>query len=225
MDKLCSTWVSLTALVRKDLVEEFRTRYAINALLMFAMVSLVVVSFSVGANALSSELHGALLWVIIFFTSMSGLGRSFVKEEEKNTGLALRMAASSDVIFLGKLLFNAIIMVTVSSLVLVLYTVLMNPHIGNAALLVTTVLLGSLAMAGATTILAAVVSKAANQGTLLPVLSLPVLMPLLLIAVETTRLALEGASFRQTFGMLSFLVSYGIVIVTVSFLLFDFVWS
>ncbi|MDP3486829.1 MAG: ABC transporter permease, partial [Bacillota bacterium] len=59
----------------------------------------------------------------------------------------------------------------------------------------------------------------------LPVLSLPVLMPLLLIAVETTRLALEGASFRQTFGMLSFLVSYGIVIVTVSFLLFDFVWS
>lgn len=225
MDKFCSTWVSLTALVRKDLVEEFRTRYAINALLMFAVVSLVVVSFSVGANALSSELHSALLWVIIFFTSMSGLGRSFVKEEEKNTGLALRMAASSDVVFLGKLLFNAIIMVTVSSLVMVLYAVLMNPHIGNTSLLVTTVLLGSLAIAGATTILAAVVAKAANQGTLLPVLSLPVLMPLLLIAVEATRMALEGLTFTQTFGMLSFLVSYGIVIVTVSFLLFDFVWS
>ena len=84
MVKLCSIWVSLLALVKKDLVEEFRTRYAINALLMFALVSLVVVSFSVGANALGSQLHAALLWVVIFFTSMSGLGRSFVKEEEKN---------------------------------------------------------------------------------------------------------------------------------------------
>ena len=187
MGKFGSVWVSLAALVRKDLVEEFRTRYAINALLMFAIVSLVVVSFTVGANSLSSNLHGALLWVIIFFTSMSGLGRSFVKEEEKSTALALRMAASSDVVFLGKLLFNIVVMVTVSSLVLVLYAVLMNPHIGNIALLVLTVLLGSLAMAGATTILAAVVAKAANQGTLLPVLSLPVLMPLLLIAVEIGR--------------------------------------
>ena len=225
MVKLCSIWVSLLALVKKDLVEEFRTRYAINALLMFALVSLVVVSFSVGANALGSQLHAALLWVVIFFTSMSGLGRSFVKEEEKNTALALRMAASSDVVFLGKLLFNAIIMVAVSSLVLVLYTVLMNPDIGDGLLLVATVLLGSLAMAGATTILAAVVAKAANQGTLLPVLSLPVLMPLLLIAIEASRMALDGATFAQALGLLSFLLSYGIVIVTVSLLLFDFVWS
>ena len=135
------------------------------------------------------------------------------------------MAASSDVVFLGKLLFNVIVMVTVSSLVLVLYVALMNPYIANPMLLVFTVLLGSLAMAGATTILAAVVAKAANQGTLLPVLSLPVLMPLLLIAVEATRMALEGATFGQAFGLLSFLVSYSIVIVTVSFLLFDYVWS
>jgi len=191
---------------------------------MFAVTSLVVVSFSVAAASVGSELHAALLWVIIFFGSMSGLSRSFVKEEEKSTAVALRMATSGDIVFAGKFFVNAIIMLTLSALVLLLYVVLMNPRIGNAPLLVATVLTGSLGIAGATAILAAVVAKAANQSTLLPIISLPVLMPLLLIAIAGTRAALEGAALAQGLGYLAFLVSYTVVIVAVSFLMFDYVW-
>ena len=83
MGKSCSLWASrLAALLKKDLLEEFRTRYAVNALLMFAVTALVMVSFAVGMNTLNATLHAALLWIILF-ASMSGLSRSFVKEEEK----------------------------------------------------------------------------------------------------------------------------------------------
>ena len=225
MAKRYSIWAGLTAIIKKDLTEELRTRYAINALLMFAVVTLVVVSFSVGASIPDPDLNAALLWIVLFFTSMSGMGRSFIKEEENATAVPLRMATSSDVVFLGKLCVNAIMMLSISVVVLILYIFLMDISTGNLLLLTTVVLCGSLCIAAATTMLAAIVAKSANQSALLPVLSLPVLMPLLMVAINASRSALEGSSFAQTAGMLFSLFSYGVVIVAVSLLLFDSVWS
>lgn len=225
MDKNSSIWGSIIALVKKDLLEEFRTKYAINSLIMFAVVTLVVVSFSLAQSVLSSDMHAALIWIIIFFASMSGLGRSFVKEEERNTALPLRMAAASDVVFLGKFIFNALIMLVLSLLVILMYVVLMSPVVGNMLLLCTIVLLGALCVSGASTILAALVAKAASQASLLPILALPLLMPLLLIAIQASQAAFDGAAFRETMGPLSFLFSYGVVIVVASMLLFEYVWN
>lgn len=215
----------LAALVKKDLLEEFRTRYAVNSLLMFAVTALVVVSFAVGVSPLRAELHAALLWIILFFASMSGMARSFVKEEEKNTGPVLRLAAPPEVVFLGKLCFNLLIMFALAALVLLLYFVLLNPPPGNLAALFLVVFLGVACLAGATTILAAIVSKASSQGTLLPVLALPVLLPLLISAVGATRSAFEGGGIYEVRKGLQFFLSYGVIIITASLLLFDFVWS
>jgi heme exporter protein B len=226
LGKKCSVWVScLAALVKKDLREEFRSRYAINALLMFAVTALVMVSFAVGMSPLSSELHAALLWIILFFASMSGLARSFIKEEEKNTAAALRLAAPAGIIYLGKLCFNFLIMALLTVLVLLLYFFLLNPSPGSPALLLLVVFLGVTSLVGATTILAAIVAKAGNQSTLLPVLSFPVLLPLFITAISATRVALEGGSFAGVSHALLFLLAYGVIVVTASLLLFDYVWG
>ncbi|MCD4692288.1 MAG: hypothetical protein K8R79_05200, partial [Calditrichales bacterium] len=58
---------------KKDLQQEFKTRYAVNAILLFAVVTLTAVSFSMGAYTASREVLAALLWIILFFSSMSGL--------------------------------------------------------------------------------------------------------------------------------------------------------
>jgi heme exporter protein B len=224
MGEWSSTWSSLLAVIRKDFMDEFRTRHALTSLLMFSVVTLSVVSFSVGAYVPDSAVHAALLWVIIFFTAMSGLGRSFIKEEEKQTAVLLRLAASSDVVFLGKLCFNSVIMLLVSGLVFLLYIVLMNVG-GNLWLLGLIILGGTLGMAAASTILAAIVARSTNQGVLLPVLSLPMLMPLLMVSIAASRAALDGAAPAEVRGLLMFLLSYVVVVSTASFLLFDYVWS
>ncbi len=226
MGKSCSLWATrLAALLKKDLLEEFRSRYAVNALLMFAVTALVMVSFAVGVNTLSATLHAALLWIILFFASMSGLARSFIKEEEKNTAPALRLAAPPEAVYMGKLCFNFLIMAVLTVLVLLLYLFLLNPPLGSPGLLVLVVFLGVAGLTGATTILAAIVAKASNQGTLLPVLSFPVLLPLLVTSINATRIAMEGGSFGDVRQALQFLVAYSVIIVTASLLLFDFVWS
>jgi len=70
----------------RDLRGEFRTRYAVNSILMFAVTTLVAVSFSIGSfrigDAEKPFLYSVLLWIILVFSALSGLSRSFVKEED-----------------------------------------------------------------------------------------------------------------------------------------------
>jgi heme exporter protein B len=223
MDKLSCVWISLVALLRKDFVEELRAKYAMGSLLMFALVTLTVVSFAVGAFHPDAAIHAALLWITVFFTGMSGLGRGFVKEEEARTAVLLRLAATPDTVFAGKLLFNAAVMIAVTTLIYAMYIVLMGIS-GSLLLLYAVMLLGTLGMACGTTLLAAVVAQAGNQAMLLPVMALPVLMPLLMVAVNASRIALEGGAPGEMLGLLAFLASFPVVIVAVSLLLFEYVW-
>ena len=226
MGRGSSAWMrSLWALVRKDLVEEFRTRYAFNSLLMFAVTTLVMVSFAVGIYALDPGLHAAFIWIIIFFSAMSGVGRSFVKEEEKGTAHALRLSAPPEIIYLGKLLFNLLLVGVLTVLILPLYYILMAPPPTNTGLLITVAFLGVFCLASATTILSAIVSRAGGSNTLLPILSFPVLLPVLVTAISATQRALQQVPWAEALSELQFLFSYGVVVTIASLLLFAYVWN
>ncbi len=227
MDNRFYAWVKAAfALVKKDLIDEFRTRYAITSMALFALTTLTIVSFSTGVFLLDPVLHSAFLWIIIFFSAMSALGRSFVKEEESGTAMALKLSAAPEVIYTGKLLFNLLLLFGLNLALYPLYLVFMNPPPGvNYLLLFVVILLGSFCLAGTTTILAAIVAGAGAKNSLLPVLAFPVLLPVLLTAIRGGSVAFGGGAFSETIAELSFLLSFFVIIVTVSLLLFNYVWE
>ncbi|MDD3733191.1 MAG: heme exporter protein CcmB, partial [candidate division Zixibacteria bacterium] len=94
------------AVYSKDMKVELRSKYAFNAILMFGITTLAVVSFTLGQSGLSASLLAALFWIIMFFAAMAGLAQVFVREEETGTVLALRLAADPTAVYLGKLFFN-----------------------------------------------------------------------------------------------------------------------
>ena len=100
----------IAAVIRKDIVSEFRTRYAFNAILMFALVTLTVVSFSLGLLTPSKEILASLFWVILFFAGMSGLAQAFIREEETGTAMVLKLSADGTIVFFGKMIFNLLLM-------------------------------------------------------------------------------------------------------------------
>jgi len=85
--------------------------------------------------------------------------------------------------------------------------------------------LGGVGLASASTIIAAIIAKANTKGTLYPVLSFPVLLPLLMTTINMTQLSIEGATLAETSGHLRILLSYSIVVITASYLLFDYIWK
>ncbi len=218
-----SSWVrEALAVFLKDLRSELRAKYALNAIVMFAVVTLTAVSFAVGQFAIGNDVRAAFLWIVLFFSAMSGLSRVFVKEEDAGTVNALRLAASSSVVYVGKLLFNVVLLFALAIIVVPLFTVLMGLEVTDWGLFLAVLLLGTAGLAGASTLIAAIIAKASAKGELFAVLSFPILLPLLIAAIAGTRNALEG---RGGSGEVQLLASYLIVMVTVSLMLFDFVWE
>jgi len=211
---------------KKDWASELRTRYAINALGMFILVTISVILFSVGQEALSGELTGGLLWVVIFFSAMSGLSRGFVSEEERGTTLTLHLIAKPSTIFTGKFLFNLLLVFIMNIVIFFLFYAFFDSFvIENGAIITLAFLFGNIGIAASSTIIAAIISKANTKGTLYPVLSFPILLPLILILIELTNFAIVGTTLDEAFVDIAILIIYDIIMITASYMLFDFIWN
>ncbi|MBI3946365.1 MAG: heme exporter protein CcmB [Armatimonadetes bacterium] len=213
------------AVFLKDLRAELRTRYALNAMAIFAVTTLAVVSFSLGPYALPPKALSALLWVVIFFSAVASLSRVFLHEEEGRTAAALRLAAEPVHVYAGKLLFNVGLLGALDVLLVPLFLGLMAAPVGNPGLLALVVLLGSLGLASACTIVAAIISKTGAKSALFGGLAFPVLLPLLLAAVSGTTRALEGVGLGAAWPELRLLLSFAVVMTTASLLLFELIWN
>lgn len=211
---------------KKDLRSELRTRYALNALIMFVITTISVILFAIGNESVSPELLSGILWIIIFFSTMSGLSRSFVSEEERGTVMTLHLIARPLTIYFGKLLFNLILLGALNIFTVILYLLFVTGfNVSSYSIFIVTILLGTLGLASASTIIAAIIAKANTKGTLYPVLSFPILLPLLLTVINTTKLSVEGAAFIDAVGDFQVLISYLVVITTISYLLFEYIWK
>lgn len=213
------------AVFLKDVKLELRSRYALNAMAVFAVTTLVVVSFAVGGQALPASVVAALLWIVLLFTAIASLSRVFLREEEAHTALALRLAAEPAHVYMGKLLFNVALLGGMTLVLVPLFLGVMQARVGNPGLLALVLLLGSIGLAAASTIVAAIISRAAAKGALFGGLAFPILLPLLMAAVSGTTRALEGAPLGAAGAELRLLLSFGVVMVTASLLLFEHVWN
>ena len=193
---------------------------------MFVVTTISVIVFALGSESAPVDALSGMLWVVIFFGAMSGLSRTFVTEEERGTAMTLQLVAEPSAVYFGKLLFNLVLVVGVNLFTVILYTIFLNGFVVKSfSIFVGTIALGSVGLAASSTIIAAIIAKANTKGTLYPVLSFPILLPLLLTCINATRLAVEGAFFSEAMGEFQFLVSYIVVVVTASSILFEYIWK
>ncbi|MEJ2634851.1 MAG: heme exporter protein CcmB [Calditrichia bacterium] len=209
---------------QKDIHLEFRTRYSINAILMFAITTLTAISFSIGPMNLRSEVLSPLLWILLFFSSMSGLSHIFVREEEQQTADTLRLVTSPASVFLGKWFFNIVLLFGLEVIIVPLFLAMMGAGVEGIWIFLLILFIGSIGLASVATIIAAIISQASAKGALFAVVSFPISLPILISGIHGTRLAMDGVQFSDCLSDLQVLISFSIVIVTLSLLLFEFIW-
>lgn len=227
MWRSASTWAGeVAAVLAKEWRCELRTRYALNTLALFAFTTLVVVSVSLGPLGISvaqgTAVLPVLLWLILLFSVAAGLPRSFVQEEETQTATALRLSATPSALFCGKLLYGLTLVLALSALITPVYLAMMNLSVASPGLLAVALVAGGYGLAAGSTLVAAIIAQARGQGTLFAVLSFPVLLPLLLLAVELTRNAVLGDPAGVA---LSQLILYDASVTVAGLMLFPVVWN
>ncbi len=217
-------WLAgMWAVLAKDLRLELRSRHAVNVLLIFVLSALLVVVLAAGQENLTARLQAGLLWIVILFAAALGLGRAFVAEEEQGTALLLRLNVRPGMVYSGKLCYSLLLLVAVNLVLLAAFVVLLRVSVAAPGLMLASMLLGSLGLAAVTTLLAAIVARSARRGPLLPMLMFPLLLPVLLSAIDATHEGLEG-SWQGAAGSLVTLVAFSGTTIAASALLFDHVW-
>ncbi|MFI5165175.1 MAG: heme exporter protein CcmB [Thermoanaerobaculales bacterium] len=216
------------AVLGKEVTAEMRSRVALNAIGLFALTTLVAVAYQIGpyriAEADRPHLLAALLWIILFFAATSGLARVFVKEEDAHTAKTLRLAARPAAVFIGKYLFNLALLLVLYAIIVPLFCALMAYSVVGVAGLALVLLTGAVALAATSTIVAAIISRASGSSTLFAILTLPLVLPLLVIVIQGTRAAAGSAELAAVAPALRGIVSLAGVTLITSVYLFPVVW-
>ena len=211
-------------LFRKEMLVEVRTKSSMTSFLLFSFISLFLVSLSMGSvnSNVSLPIKAALYWIIIFFSSLSTLDKAFIQEKDRNTFLALRLYVPAQAVFLGKLLYNFVLLLVMSILLGLGFVVLMDvdvPALGPALLVC---FLGAIGIASAGTLLGALVAFTSNQNYLFAIISFPIFLPIFLILIQVlSNLLVSPVIEWSGYGMI---LAYDVLVLAVSSVLFDYLW-
>jgi heme exporter protein B len=206
----------------KDLRIEWRSKDAINSMLFFAL--LVVVLFSISFDPrgdFARDIAGGVLCVATMFASVSALNQAWAREIRHQVLDAQRMApAPGAELFLAKVLANFLFVTIVQIALAPVFLVMYNLRIqGNPWQLALVLPLGTWALVANGTFFAALAIRSRNRELLLPLILFPIFLPALLAMVVATKSILTGESDPSLWMKL--LVGYDIIFTTVSLLLFD----
>jgi heme exporter protein B len=210
--------------LKKDLRIEWRSRDAINSMLFFSL--LVVVIFSMAfdpTRSVSRQISGPILCVAILFSAVNALNQSWARELRHNVLDAHRMSpAPGSSLFLGKVVANFLFVSLIELILAPLFTIFYNLNVlGEAWLLMLAVPLGTWAILINGTFFAALSIRSRNREMLLPLILFPIFMPALLAMVQAISAILSGDGDPTLW--IKVLAGYDIIFTMLSLLLFDIV--
>ena len=216
----------LSALIRKDLALELRTRERIAAMGAFVVLVAILFNFAIDRSAVSmQEIAAGLIWMTVVFGGMLGLGRTFQMEEEDGAFQGILLAPiPRDAVYLGKVMANFILLTVVVALVFVVFGIFFDLRFGSEPLVLTTVmLLGVLGFAAIGTLFSAISHRTTMGETLLPILVFPLLVPVVIFGVTATARLFVGRPVAEVSGNVRMLAAYAIVGLVSGVVLFRFV--
>jgi heme exporter protein B len=192
-----NTWRYARRIAAKDLRIELRTRDVLTAMGLFALLIIVVASFSFPtAGEHRDAIAAGLLWMAFLFAILLGVGRTLAMEHEDACIDALVTSpVPRESIFLGKVLSNLAFVAAAEVLILPLAIVLLQLEPGRGLpLLLLTVALGTVALVTVATLFSTMAVNTRTREAILPLLVIPVAIPVLIAAVQASATALSGGT-------------------------------
>lgn len=209
------------SLIKKEFLIDFRQKYPIAGIVLYIFAT-IYISYLTFQGIISPATWNSILWIVLLFSFVTGLTKSFVSEERRS--LYYYLLIPPHLTLLGKLLYYGVYGWVLTGLTALLFNVFLPFPAENASsgLFVANLLLGCTGLSASLTMVSAIASKTSNSSVLMAVLGFPVIIPVLLLAVTNSRKIILGARIEAIGGNLTYLVSVIVIIIAVSFILFPY---
>ena len=222
---LWSMWKEIAVLISKEVTLEWRQKFALNGILLYVVSAVFITYLSVGAKQgnISAPTWNALYWIIILFSAVNAVAKSFVQEHQGRQ-LYYYMIASPEAIILSKIIYNTGLTLILALLGYGVFSVILGNPIQDQGLFILNLVLGAMGFSASLTMVSGIASKAGNNATLMAILSFPVIIPILLMAIRISKNAMDGLDWSVSMDKLITLLAINAIVAVTGYILFPYLW-
>jgi heme exporter protein B len=213
----------ILALFKKDVLLEFRQQHTFYGILLYIASTIFVLFLSIENPDIN--VWNGLFWVIQLFICVNAVAKSFL-QESRGRMLYFYSIASPMQFIIAKILYNILIMMVMSGLSLLLFSIFLGSPVSNMAKFAGIVLLGGASLSMVFSIMSAIAAKAQQNAALIAILGFPVILPLLLLLMRLSKTAF-GEVFKDgaILELVGLITGLDGLIIVLAIILFPYLWK
>lgn len=209
------------ALLRKEILLEWRQRYALGGILLYVLSTVFIVYTAF--IQVQPQVWNTLFWMVMLFAAVNAVAKSFVHENSGRQLYYYTLANPLSVIF-SKIVYNGGLLSLIGLLSFLAFSLVAGNPVRQPGLFFGALLMGAFSLAVTFTFISAIASKSNNGATLMAILSFPLVIPVLMTLIKITANALgliQDTSVDKDFLIL---LSIDLLLLAIAMILFPFLW-
>lgn len=212
-------------LLAKELTLELRKKSVISGIGLYlaSLIFICYLTFKLRQAVISETTWSALFWLTILFSVINSVAKSFIGEK-KGLTIYYYAVASAQAIIISKIIYNSILCFILSLAGYFLFNTFIHNPVEDHLLFAATLMLTSVGFAAALSLISGIASKANNSNILMAVLSFPVVISILLMAIKITKNVLDGLDRSASYDELLNLLAINCIMAALAYLLFPYIW-
>ena len=212
------------SILYKDFKIEINQSHLFFSVGLYVISSIYIIYISYQPTGiLGLENWVSIFWVIILFSSISAVSKSFFQESGSRNYYYYFVLSPDELIF-SKLIYNFLFIVFVTFLTFLVFSSLLGNFIYSYSFFITLLFVGSLSISNCLTLISAIGHQVKNNSILTSVLSFPVIIPILLILIKLSKMSSSEFSWNIIQDDFYLLILLNIILIAMTKILFKFLW-
>jgi heme exporter protein B len=215
----------LLRLIQKEFTLELRKKAVISGigLYLFSLTFICYLTFALRQRGINEATWSALFWLVILFSVINSVAKSFIGEK-RGLSIYYYSVASPQVIILSKIIYNTILCLVLTLSGYLFFALFIGNPVQDIPVFLLTLLLSSLGFSSSLSLLSAIASKANNSNIVMAVMSFPVIIAILLMAIRITKNVLDGLERSTSTDELINLFAINCIVSALAYILFPYIW-
>ncbi len=201
---------------------ELRQGFAAAGVILFLFTTVFIV-FKAFAE-LRQESWNVMFWIIFLFVSLNSILKSFI-QEDRNRGLYYYTLFDPVKVILSKIIYNFIFSLILAFILLLLMSFFVNNPIKDFGLFLSGMTLSVLGISVIFTFVSSISGLENNNSTLMAVLAMPIVLPVLLLALKISAEAIGIIQDSSVATDFLYLAAIDLMMLGLALILFPILWK
>ncbi len=211
-------------IIKKDFKIDVSQGHIFFSVALYLISSIFVVYLSFGSLGIKDlNTWVSLFWVIILFGAITYISKSFLYES-KNRNYYYYFLFTPTELILSKLIYNFIFLSLLCFVAFGFYSLLVGNFIKSTSLFILLLFIGAFSISNCLTLISAISNQVRNNSAIMSVLSFPIILPILLILINISKISASEFSWNLVENDIYLLILLNIIVLVLSKILFGFLW-